>query len=176
MTPFAKLVGIGVAAILMQVLATQIFPNWLRPDLILIFALAMGLRVRGTSGLVLAFLLGAVVDILSGSPAGLFALLRGTACAVTRVMDRALYLRAAAPWALYVLGFVLVDGFALGLCQRMFSSAGALPWTEIALRLPASAVFTALLAAATQSMFLRLDVDATRDPGMPLLAGRGPRA
>lgn len=174
MNRLAKLAGLGLAAVLVQVLARAIFPAWLRPDLVLVFALALGLR-GGTGGLVLAFGSGFVVDALSGSPPGLFALLRGTACAVTRAVDHALYLRAAVPWALYVLGYCVFDAVALGLSHRFFLDGGALPWMLILTQLPGSALFTALLAGLLLPAFLNVDAEAGRESGLAL-AGRSSRA
>jgi cell shape-determining protein MreD len=170
----AKLAGLGLAAVLLQALAQAIFPAWLRPDLVLVFALAVGMR-GGTGGLLLAFGSGFVVDALSGSPPGLFALLRGTACAVTRAADHALYLRAALPWALYVLGYCVFDAVALGLCHRFFLDGGSPPWTLILTRLPGTALFTALVAGFLLPVFLRVDAEAGREQGLAL-AGRGSQA
>ena len=128
----------------------------------------MGLGGRGPSGLLLAFAAGFVVDALSGSPPGLFALLRGTACALTRAVDHALYLRAPLPWALFVCGYAAFDAVALGICQRVFLEGGALPWTRILLELPGAALSTALLAAPLLALFLRLDVEPGRDTGLVL--------
>lgn len=174
MNRLAKLAGLGLAAVLLQALALAIFPVWLRPDLVLIFALAVGIR-GGTGGLLLAFGSGFVVDALSGSPPGLFALLRGTACGVTRAVDHALYLRASLPWALYVLGYCVFDAVALGLCHRFFLDGGALPWTLILTQVPGTALFTALLAGILLPVFLNVDAEAGREPGLAL-SGRGSRA
>jgi rod shape-determining protein MreD len=165
---FAKLAGLALAAILLQALAREIFPGWLRPDPVLVFALALGLHGRGTPGLVLAFGSGFAVDALSGSPPGLFALLRGTACMLTRAVDHALYLRAALPWALFVFGYTIFDGLALGLCQRVFLEGGALPWSRILLEIPGSALASGLLAAPLLPLLLRLDADPAREAGLAL--------
>ncbi len=170
MRSFAKLAGLVLGAILLLALVLEIFPGWLRPDPVLIVALALGLRGRGTPGLLLAFGSGFVVDALSGSPPGLFALLRGSACMLTRTFDHALYLRGPLPWALFVFGYTLFDAFALGVCQRVFLEGGALPWTRILLEAPGSALATALLAAPLLPLFLRMDAEAGRDAGLALSA------
>ena len=172
MNGFAKFLALGLAAVLLQALALSVFPGWLRPDAVLIYALALGLSGRGTSGLLLAFGAGFVVDALSGSPPGMFALLRGTACALTRAVDHALYLRAPLPWALFVFGYTVFDAIALGLVHRLFLDTGALPWTRILLELPGSALLTALLAVALLPLFLRMEPDLGRDAGLAL----GPRS
>lgn len=175
MSALAKLVGIGLALLLGQVLAGLILPIEIRPDLILIFALAMGLRGGGVQGLILAFGAGFVLDALSGSPLGLFALLCGTACAATRLFDKALYLRAAGPWAAYVGCYALTNWALLGVAQRLFAPDGASEWADLLVRAPGTAIATALAAAPLLSMFRRLLSESERDGAWPVLAAHGPR-
>lgn len=162
MSSLAILVGLGLGAILLQTFALSVLPSWLRPDLVLVFALAMGLRTRGTSALILAFLFGFIVDVLSGSPLGLFSLLRGTACAAARIVDRVVYLRAPIPWALFVVGYVCVDALLIVLWQRVFIGP-EVAWASMLLGLPGQAIFTAALAVPLLSVFLRLDSDLAGD-------------
>ena len=109
----------------------------IQPDLILIFALAMGLRGGGLQGLILAFGAGFVLDVLSVSPLGLYALLCGTACAATRLFDKALYLRAAGP-----VGDLRrrVRGGELGRCSVRRSACSrprrVSDWAELLIRAP----------------------------------------
>jgi len=176
LSALAKLVGIGLALLLGQVLARLLLPGAIRPELLLIFALAMGLRGGGLQGLILAFGAGFVLDVLSVSPLGLFALLCGTACAATRLFDKALYLRAAGPWAMYVAGYVVVNWVLLGLAQRLFAPEGASEWADLLLRAPGSAAATALAAAPLLSVFRRLLSESDREGTWPVLAAHGPRA
>ena len=171
----AKLVGIGLALLLGQVLARLILPPEIRPDLILIFALAMGLRGGGIQGLFLAFGAGFVLDALSASPLGLFALLCGTACAATRLFDKALYLRAAGPWATYVGVYVLVNWLLLGSAQRLVAASSVSEWSDLLLRAPGTALATALAAAPLLSVFRRLLSESERDGAWPVLATHGSR-
>jgi cell shape-determining protein MreD len=172
---FARLAALGFALVILQALLISIFPALLRPDLVLIFALAMGLCGQGTSRLVLAFLLGAAVDVLSAGPTGLFAMLSGTACAVTRLVDRSLYLRASGPWATYVAAYVVGNGLLLGLVQRLFVEASPLPWLEILMRIPGTALTTALISAPLLNLVLRLDAEPVRDTGFHLSPASGSR-
>jgi rod shape-determining protein MreD len=175
LSALAKLVGIGLALLLGQILARQLLPPAIQPHLILVFALAMGLRGGGLQGLILAFGAGFVLDVLSASPLGLFSLLCGTACAATRLFDKALYLRAAGPWATYVGVYVLANWALLGAAQRMFAPEGASGLTELLLRAPGTAVATALAAAPLLSLFRRLLSEADREGAWPVLAPHGPR-
>ena len=175
MKALAKLAAAGLALVLLQVLLAAVLPAAASPDLVLVFALALGLRSSGGRGLLLAFALGLLVDVLSGSPPGLFALLRGTACAATRAFDRALYLRAPAPWVAYVVGYTIADGLLMGLAVWIFLPESALGWWTIVSRLPGGLVANAIIAAPLLLLFLRLDGDAeprTRRDGLGLIGMR----
>lgn len=175
MSGLFRLVGVGILMLLGQALARLVLPSVAQPDLVLVYALALGLRGGGLQGLLLAFGAGFVEDVLSGSPPGLFALLCGTACAATRLLDRALYLRAAAPWATYVGVYALVNFALCGVALRSFAPAAALPWELLATRAPGSAVLTALFAAPLLNLFRRLLVEADRDGSWPVLATQSSR-
>ncbi len=164
-----KLLGLATALVLAQGLAATLLPAFLRPDLVLALALALGLGSRGTGGLVLAFGLGYAVDVLSGSPPGLHALLRGTACGATRLWDRVLYLRAPAPWALYVGCYALFDVILMAIVLRLTQGEVAISWMQLAIRAPLSALLTSLAAAPLFAPFRRLSPDAETDE--VLLAG-----
>jgi rod shape-determining protein MreD len=175
MSGLLRLVGVGIALLLAQAVVRIALPAVAQPDLVLVFALAMGLRGGGLQGLLLAFGAGFVEDVLSGSPPGLFALLCGTACAATRLLDRALYLRAAAPWATYVGVYAFLNFAFCGFALRSFAPVAALPWELLAVRAPGSAILTALCAAPLLSLFRRLLVEADRDGSWPVLATQSSR-
>ena len=163
MTALGKLAGAGLGLVLLQVLLASVLPSPIRPDLVLVFALALGLRSGGTTGLLLAFALGFLVDVLSGAPPGLFALLRGTACTATRALDRALYLRAPGPWVAYVVGYTIVDAVLMGLALHVFMPEGALGWGAVLGQLPGQVVMMAIVAAPLLMLFLHLDVAGEPD-------------
>ena len=143
----AKLLGTAVALLLAQQLTNLITPEWARPDLVLAFALALGLQARASEALVLAFVAGYAVDALSAAPLGLHALLRGTACFATRFAERALYLRAPLPWAIYAGAYVVVDALLVVGILEAFTAQGAPGLGGVALHAPGAAVATALAAA-----------------------------
>lgn len=167
----ALLVGLGLCLLLGQALLQTILPPPVRPDLLLVYALVLGLRAGSSFSLVLAFLAGFAVDALSGAPPGLYALLRGTACAATRAVDGALYLRAGGPWAVYVGAYVVVDLLLLGLCLAWFAPEGAPPWSSLILRAPGVVVSTALFALPVLALFRRIESESSRDAGLGMLAG-----
>ena len=176
MKALVRLVGIGLVLLLAQAIARIVLPTLVQPDLVLVYALALGLRGGGVQGLLLAFGAGFVEDVLSASPPGMFALLCGTGCAATRLLDRALYLRAAAPWAGYVGVYTLVNFALFGGAQRMFTPDSVLPWGELLSRAPGTALTTALCAAPLLHVFRRLLVEADRDGSWPVLATQGARS
>ena len=112
--------------------------------------------------------------MLSGSPLGLYALLRGTAAAATRLFDRGLFLRAPLPWAIYVAAYVLVDVVLLGLTLYMLAPEVALGPLALLARAPGPALMTAVLAAPARSLFLRLERAAEREAGWASLGGLRP--
>lgn len=170
-----RLVAIGLLLLLAQAITRALLPTLARPDLVLVYALALGLRGGGVQGLLLAFGAGFIEDVLCASPPGLFALLCGTACAATRLLDRALYLRAAAPWAAYVGVYTLANFVLFGGAQRMFAPDGALAWSDLMVRAPGAAITTAVCAAPLLHVFRRLLVEADRDGSWPVLAAQGAR-
>ena len=173
MKGYIQLIGLGLAMLLVQGLALESISERFYPDLVLIFALAMGLRAGGVSGLVLAFGAGFLVDVGSAhSQPGLYALLRGTACALTRVFDRALYLRSGGPWALYAGAYVVLDGFLLGVLLQLFVPQAMLSWDQILWRTPGVAVLTALCASPVLRWLRRLDPAGSHETGWGLLGSR----
>jgi rod shape-determining protein MreD len=168
-----RLVGLGLLLVLAQQLLASTLPEYVRPDLLLIFALALGLRERETEAVCIAFALGYTVDVLSGAPAGLYALLRGTACVATGLADRVLYLRAPGPWTAYVAGYVIVDALVCAAVLRLAQPDLVLPWTEVAVRLPGALVLTAAAAGPLFRVLQRLEPQ-DEGPGL-LAAGSLPR-
>ena len=169
------LIGVGLCLLLAQQLVMVALPEWGRPDLVLAFALAMGLRSRPTSALLLAFAIGYAVDALSAAPVGLYALLRGTACAATRLLDRALYLRAPLPWGIYVAVCAVADALLLGACLRLVGAAGSPAWADLLLGAAGPALVTGLAAAPLLLLLQRLDGQSAPEEAWSSLSSRGAR-
>ena len=167
-----RLIGLGIALLLVQQLLAEVLPLEFRPDLLLVFALALGLRSQVTTALLLAFALGYGVDVLSGAPAGLYALLRGSACVATTVADRVLYLRAPLPWAAYVAGYVIFDALLVVGVLWLAQPELLLPGSALLARLPGDVVLTALVAAPLYSLLLRIE---PQEEPSGLLPGPFPR-
>jgi rod shape-determining protein MreD len=97
------LVALGVFALMVQGVVTQVLPAYWVPDFGLLLVVAIALCLRGAaSGVVLAALLGYATDLLSGSILGQHALLRMAAYGVARFGSARLNLRGPLPQALFV--------------------------------------------------------------------------
>ena len=97
------LLSLGVIALMVQGVVTQVLPAQWVPDLGLLLVVAIAVGLRGAaSGIVLAALLGYATDLLSGSLLGQHALLRMGAYGVARFGSARLNLRGPLPQALFV--------------------------------------------------------------------------
>jgi rod shape-determining protein MreD len=162
---------LGLAMLLGQMLVVNVLPPPARPDLVLIFSMAMGLaRGYEARALLLAFGLGFTLDVLSGNPPGLWALLRGTACVATRLFDRALYLRAPVPWAVYATGWAFADWTLQAVVVHNLVPDVSLPWNEVLRLAPVCSVVTGVCAGLLMGAFRRIDAEADRDGDWSLLA------
>ena len=171
-----RLTALGLGLLAFQALLAELLPASLRPDAVLVFAAALGLRrAGGLQCLLLAFGIGFAVDVLSGSPPGLYALLRGTACAATRALSRAVYLHTPLSWALYCGAYALVDWVALGLLLRAIAPAAALPWQEFAPAALGSAALTVPVAGVLLGLFRRVAPDRGNAPDWLPAASAGRR-
>ncbi len=114
MKRISTLLGLGVAAIVLQgALATVVSPPWC-PDLALLVLVGIGLRWRGLArGLLLAALLGYSRDLLSGSLLGEHALLYLFTFTGTVVATRQLNLRGSWPLAGFAAGLTVFYGFGM---------------------------------------------------------------
>jgi len=108
------LLGLGVAALVVQgALATLVSPPWC-PDFALLVLIGIALRWEGLSaGLLLAALLGYATDLLSGSLLGQHALLNLFAFAATGSASRQLNLRGSWPLAFFAAGVCFLYGLVM---------------------------------------------------------------
>jgi rod shape-determining protein MreD len=108
------LLGLGIAALVVQgALATILPPPWC-PDLALLVLIGIGLRWSGrASGLLLAASLGYATDLLSGSLFGQHALLYLFAFMGTVVATRQLNLRGPWPLAAFTMSVTVLYGLAM---------------------------------------------------------------
>jgi cell shape-determining protein MreD len=162
-TPALRLLGVVALLLGLQQLLVSALPEAARPDLLLVLALGLGLRARPISSLLLAFGLGLAVDVLSAAPGGTYALLRGTACAATRLADQILYLRAAMPWATYVAAYQGVDLLLLGLLELLLFPEASVDWAVLLARAPGAILTTGLAALPLAAWFQRWGITSSAD-------------
>ena len=110
----STLLGLGLAALVLQgALATLLPPPWC-PDLALLVLIGIGLRWQGfAGGLLLAALLGFATDLLSGSLLGQHALLDLFAFSGTVIAARQLNLRGTWPLAFFALVVTFLYGLVM---------------------------------------------------------------
>lgn len=173
MTLQLKLLLVALVLLALQQLVANALPEVFRPDLLLIFALALGLREAAIGALLAAFALGFVVDLLSGAPVGTYALLRGTACAATRLADRSLYLRAPLPWAGYSAVYQGVDFLLLWALSALLLPGAGGDWGRLAAQAPGAMLATGLAAIPLAALFQRWSLVPTTSPGSRLWSTGG---
>jgi cell shape-determining protein MreD len=130
----STLLGLGIAALVLQgAIATILPPPW-SPDLALLVLIGIGLRWNGIAGgLMLAAFLGYATDLLSGSLLGQHALLDLFAFVATVAATRQLNLRGSWPLAffasvltlVYGLGMLAISGFFVGGVELRLGWLGA---------------------------------------------------
>jgi rod shape-determining protein MreD len=171
-----KFLALTFALLALQQLVASTFPEAFRPDLLLILALALGLRQAALGSLLGAFALGFGVDLLSGAPVGTYALLRGTACAATRLADRTLYLRAPLPWGIYSAVYQGVDFVLLGAVSGLLLPEAGGDWGRLAAQAPGAMIATGLAAIPLAALLQRWGVVPTPGTGASLLNPGRPHA
>jgi rod shape-determining protein MreD len=171
-----KFLALTLALLALQQFVASTFPEAFRPDLLLILALALGLRQAAIGSLLGAFGLGFVVDLLSGAPVGTYALLRGTACAATRLADRTLYLRAPLPWGVYSAVYQGVDFVLLGAVSGLLLPEAGGDWGRLAAQTPGAMIATGLAAIPLAALLKRWGLVPAPGTGASLLSPGRPHA
>lgn len=123
----AALLGLGIAAVLVQGVLNGFFPARLTPDLSLLVVVGIGLHWRGAAGgVVIATLLGFAADLMSGSLLGEHALLRLLEFGAARIASRHLNLRGLVPQAVFVVFLTAANALGIGLLNSFFTSRGGI--------------------------------------------------
>lgn len=118
------LLGVGLAALVVQGAAALVLPYPFCPDLGLLVVIAIGLYWEPLpSGFALAALLGYSTDVLSGSLLGQHAMLRLVCFAAARLASRQLNLRGALPFAVFAGGLTIAYAAALEAQLAFFTGA-----------------------------------------------------
>ena len=163
-----KLLGLTTALLALQQLAVGALPEAIRPDFLLVLALALGLRAQAISSLCVAFAIGLGVDILSGAPTGTYALLRGSACALTRLADRSLYLRAPVPWGIYAAVYQGIDLVILCAIGAVLLPDASPNWAGLLGRAPGAMAATGIVAVPLAAWLKRWGLTSHEEKGTAL--------
>ena len=118
------LLGVGLAALVVQGAAALVLPYPFCPDLGLLVVIAIGLYWEPLpSGFALAAVLGYSTDVLSSSLLGQHAMLRLVCFAAARLASRQLNLRGALPFAVFAGGLTIAYAAALEAQFAFFTGA-----------------------------------------------------
>jgi len=153
MKPALALLAAGIGALLLRGVLSGVLPAGLCPDLGLVVVVGVGLQLPGTAGLLLATVLGGLVDVLTGALLGQHAMLFVMAFGVTRLAASQLDLRRGLPTFVLVAALSAGHGLAAVALSRLFS--GSVPWPGPE-RLLVQAGLDALLALLVLPLLARL--------------------
>jgi len=105
---------LGVLLLTLQTtLLTSLVIRRIRPDLVLILTLYLGLSYPPVSGGILAFFLGYLMDLFSGNVFGLYTLSRPLIFYIAQIFKDRVYLESFLSQFLFVFLSALVEGFLL---------------------------------------------------------------
>jgi rod shape-determining protein MreD len=139
------LAGLGLAALILQSVATAVLPVRFVPDLALLLAIAAAVSAAPIEGMLLATGVGYGADLLSGALLGQQALLRLAAFGVTRAVSGQFHLKRGLPLAICVASMTVADAAGTAGIGWLFASD---PWLGLhdPLALATRAVVNALVA------------------------------
>ncbi len=161
----SALLGLGVAALVVQgVLATLVSPPWC-PNLALLVLIGIGLRWDGiAAGLLLAAILGYATDLLSGSLLGQHALLGLFAFTGTGIAARQLNLRGSWPLAFFAVAVTFLYGLVMLAITGFFVGGAELRLGWLGSQM-AHALVTGACAPSVSALVGRVSGWADDDPG-----------
>jgi rod shape-determining protein MreD len=148
-------VFLGVLLITLQTTLLTFLPiQRIRPDIVLIFTLYLGLSSPLISGGILAFFMGYLMDLFSGNTFGLFTLSRPLLFYLAQLFKSHFYLEGIFSQSLFAFLFALVEGSFIVILLTALNSN---PHTDlyplfIAFLLPQS-LFTGLITPFLFSFF-----------------------
>lgn len=149
---FYLLIGI-FCALLQSSLFPLLLPTGLRPNLLLILILYLGLSENFTRAVIIALLLGGIQDSFSGTSLGLYVTVDLAVLLLVRLLSVRLNTENPALLLLLIAAGTLVQNFLVGFCLMVFADAGPI----LAILLPAlPQQLLANLLAAVLMLFLLL--------------------
>ncbi len=120
MSRAAALLGLSLAGLMLRGVVAEYLPAVLVPDLGLVMAVTAGLYLGSVGALLVAFALGLVGDLLSGSLLGQQALVLMTLAGVTSAADRQLQLKRGLPLAVFTAVGTVASGALLVASTSLF--------------------------------------------------------
>ena len=105
---------LGILFLIVQTTWLTFSPiRWIRPDIVLILTLYLGLSYPPISGGILAFFMGYLMDLFSGNVLGLYSLSRPLIFYIAQIFKGRFYLERFLSQFLFVFFSALVEGFLL---------------------------------------------------------------
>ncbi len=114
------LVGVLFLALQATLLASNPIQR-IRPDLLLILTLYLGLSSYPISGVILAFILGYLMDLFSGNSFGLYAFSRPLIFSIAQLFRNRVYLESFPSQSLFVFILALVEGLLILILLKALS-------------------------------------------------------
>lgn len=112
---------LGFALVVIQTTLFSFSPlNFLKVDFLLILAIYVGFYRPPFRGIFMAFLLGSILDVFSGNPAGIFAFLRVLSCSLSKALSRKIFLEGILLQIGVVFILSIVDSLAMVMLMKAF--------------------------------------------------------
>ncbi len=112
---------LGFLLVVIQTTLFSFFPlNLLKVYFLLILTIYVGFYRSPFKGIILSFILGSILDVFSGNPAGLFAFLRVLSCSLSKVLSRKIFLGGVLLQAGVVFTLCIVDSLAMVILMKAF--------------------------------------------------------
>ena len=148
MRNFGIILSIGAILAVLESGLSRVLPLPLRPDLILAVTVFASFHIHPMRGLVLAFLLGYVLDILSGYPIGLHTISMICVFALAKTISRHLYYFALPVQVGLIVPFFFLNHLAISLLSGILMN-GCSPLSP-----PLGALFVQMVVTVVISPFL----------------------
>jgi rod shape-determining protein MreD len=139
-TTLAFVIVVGISLLALQTTSLGfLMASQYKPDLLIALVVWATLRLETSPGLCAAFIIGLLVDVLSGSPLGLFAVLYSFVFIVCRQLNATFHIDGHVGRGAMVAGSVVVIGFFV-LLSRYITGLTGFSWNSIIWILGKSAI------------------------------------
>lgn len=162
---FYLLIGIFFA-LLQSSLFPLLLPSALRPNLLLILILYLGLSENFTRAVIIGLLLGGIQDSFSGTTLGLYITVDLAILLLVRVLSEHLNAESPALLLLLISGGTLVQNLLVGFCLMLLADAGPI-LSILLLALPQQLLANLLASVVLLVLLLRIKPLFGSRSGMP---------